>query len=291
MSEDINFREQERRRLARQVQARLGASLNLLLAQTRAYRAALTVTPSKTGPALDTLAAMTTRALQDLQDLVADLAPTDLQDLSLAAALESLALRVERRYGLTITLDLPVQNAPPHLALPAYRICQELLDNAGQHAGAGRVGINIRLDQAALTITIADDGHGFHPPEQFTDLLHQDRCGLALCDELCRAIGGWIEIHAVIGVGTQVRAVLPLAPASLSTQAEPSNPQGLVESLTAREQEVLAGVVEGLTNKQIAARLGISDRTVQFHLSNVLGKLGVASRTEVAVLALQKGRG
>ena len=44
-----------------------------------------------------------------------------------------------------------------------------------------------------------------------------------------------------------------------------------------------------LTNKQIAARLGISDRTVQFHLGNVLGKLGVASRTEAAVLALQRG--
>ena len=48
-------------------------------------------------------------------------------------------------------------------------------------------------------------------------------------------------------------------------------------------------MTEGLTNKQIAARLGISDRTVQFHLGNVLSKLGVASRTEAAVLALEQG--
>ncbi|MDY7077057.1 MAG: helix-turn-helix transcriptional regulator [Chloroflexota bacterium] len=63
----------------------------------------------------------------------------------------------------------------------------------------------------------------------------------------------------------------------------------LVEPLTPREREVLSGVAAGLTNKQIDARLGISDRTVQFHLGNVLGKLGVASRTEAAVLALQRG--
>ena len=65
--------------------------------------------------------------------------------------------------------------------------------------------------------------------------------------------------------------------------------ESLIEPLTPREQEVLAGVAQGWTNKQIAARLGISDRTVQFHLGNVLGKLGVASRTEAAVLALERG--
>jgi DNA-binding NarL/FixJ family response regulator len=88
-------------------------------------------------------------------------------------------------------------------------------------------------------------------------------------------------------VGTQVRAHLPLT----AQQERPPIGAGepLIEPLTSREQEVLAGVAAGLTNKQIAARLGISDRTVQFHLGNVLGKLGVASRTEAAVLALQRG--
>ena len=56
-----------------------------------------------------------------------------------------------------------------------------------------------------------------------------------------------------------------------------------------REREVLTLVAQGLTNKEIAYRLGISDRTVQFHMNSVFNKTDTASRTEAAILALQQG--
>jgi NarL family two-component system response regulator LiaR len=59
--------------------------------------------------------------------------------------------------------------------------------------------------------------------------------------------------------------------------------------LTDREREVLALVVDGLTNRQIAARLSVSPSTIKFHVGNVLSKLGAASRTEAAALAVQHG--
>ncbi|HCC49048.1 MAG TPA: hypothetical protein DEQ38_13170 [Elusimicrobia bacterium] len=59
--------------------------------------------------------------------------------------------------------------------------------------------------------------------------------------------------------------------------------------LTPRELEILSLIVAGLGNKEIAYRLQISDRTVQFHIRSVFEKTGARSRTEAAVLALKKG--
>ena len=62
-----------------------------------------------------------------------------------------------------------------------------------------------------------------------------------------------------------------------------------VESLTPREVEVLELVAEGLSNKAVAARLGISDQTVKFHLTSLSGKLGAINRTDAVRRALRRG--
>ncbi len=69
------------------------------------------------------------------------------------------------------------------------------------------------------------------------------------------------------------------------------SPAGLapVESLTPREREVLAMLAEGCSNKQIAARLDISEHTAKFHVASILGKLGAASRTEAVTAAIRLG--
>jgi DNA-binding NarL/FixJ family response regulator len=61
------------------------------------------------------------------------------------------------------------------------------------------------------------------------------------------------------------------------------------EPLTDREKEVLGLVAAGLPNKAIAAELGITERTARTHVSNILGKLGLASRTQAALYARDHG--
>ena len=62
-----------------------------------------------------------------------------------------------------------------------------------------------------------------------------------------------------------------------------------VESLTPREIEVLELVAEGLSNKVVATRLGISDQTVKFHLTSISGKLGAINRTDAVRRAVRRG--
>jgi len=62
-----------------------------------------------------------------------------------------------------------------------------------------------------------------------------------------------------------------------------------VEALSPSEHEVLQLMARGLKNKEIAAELIIGERTVKFHVSSILGKLGAGNRTEAVTMALQQG--
>lgn len=79
-----------------------------------------------------------------------------------------------------------------------------------------------------------------------------------------------------------------LSPEAAQALVETANhPPAPGQDLTERELEVLALMVEGLNNTQIAGRLTVSSSTIKSHVSNILSKLGVASRTEAVTLALR----
>jgi DNA-binding CsgD family transcriptional regulator len=111
-----------------------------------------------------------------------------------------------------------------------------------------------------------------------------------------RAAGRGVEAAELIaqarGVAVQLGAKPLLAElarlatgrASLPGQLEPESPGGL-QALTSRENDVLGLIVQGRTNRQIARQLYISEKTVSVHVSNILAKLGVRSRTEAAAVA------
>jgi NarL family two-component system response regulator YdfI len=77
----------------------------------------------------------------------------------------------------------------------------------------------------------------------------------------------------------------------LPASAEAAGPEDLPpgEPLTAREIDVLSLLAEGAGNKEIAARLHISEHTVKFHVSSILGKLGAATRTEAVTRGYKEG--
>jgi two-component system, NarL family, response regulator LiaR len=94
------------------------------------------------------------------------------------------------------------------------------------------------------------------------------------------------ELAKAIRAAYSGRATLsPEAAQSLVETANLPPTPGL--DLTEREREVLSLMIEGLNNTQIAGRLTVSPSTIKSHVSNILSKLGVASRTEAVTLALR----
>jgi two-component system nitrate/nitrite response regulator NarL len=121
------------------------------------------------------------------------------------------------------------------------------------------------LEQAAAALAAGARGAVFRdaPPERLVEALRATAQGLVVLDEALAS------------------AVLrPFAPLDEAQLPEP---------LTAREREVLGLLAEGLGNRAIAARLGVSEHTAKFHVNAILGKLGAESRTEAVVVASRLG--
>ncbi len=80
-----------------------------------------------------------------------------------------------------------------------------------------------------------------------------------------------------------------LASITLPSPIPQPDPPPPTETLTPREREVLERMAEGLSNKEIAVRLSISEHTAKFHIASIMSKLGATSRTEAVTLAIRRG--
>ncbi len=135
---------------------------------------------------------------------------------------------------------------------------------------------------AVLVLTAYDDD------EYVFALLEAGAAGYLLKDvpveELIKAVRAVYAGESVLHPAVARKVV--------SRFAQPSAERGSAvspEQLTEREGEVLRLAAQGLTNREIARQLAISARTVQVHLSNTFGKIGVGSRTEAVLYALRRG--
>ncbi len=135
---------------------------------------------------------------------------------------------------------------------------------------------------SVLVLTAYDD-------DQYIDaLLDAGAAGYLLknvsAEELARSVRAVAEGESVLHPDVASKVFK-----RLTRRERPESEEGLADALTERESTVLGLAARGLSNKMIAKELSLSDRTVQVHLSNIFGKLGVASRTEAVIAALRRG--
>jgi NarL family two-component system response regulator YdfI len=111
-------------------------------------------------------------------------------------------------------------------------------------------------------------------------------CGL---DTLLRSVRVAARGEMLVQPEIMTRILSYTARPPLSTSPSPSSQEHGSVTLTAREQEVLAGVARGERSKEIALRLGITRRTVEAYLTNIYTKLNVDSRSAAVAIAIERG--
>jgi DNA-binding NarL/FixJ family response regulator len=192
------------------------------------------------------------------------------------AALEALG---KRRPDLSVTVAVgaasliqPIEEARPEvlvLARPPASLVARLRELA-------------RRARPPAVVVLTDDPRPWLRPDALRSGVRGVLPGEAEAVEVIAAIdaaaAGLLTIHPDL-----LDALRPSAPVRRA-------PPGVADQpLTARELEVLSMLAEGLGNKTIAARLGISGHTVKFHLASIFAKLGAGTRTEAVALGVRRG--
>jgi NarL family two-component system response regulator YdfI len=187
-----------------------------------------------------------------------------------------------------------------------------------------RAGLEALLKTAA-SVKLVGSLHNPHAVAQYAAQLHPDVLLLDLDDETPTRLSTSLAVVALIdepsadwvarALRSGVKAILPrdsgideILAAIQAAHAglvllDPDVTQNLasripapvvrptpaLDDLTPREIEVLRMLAEGLGNREMAARLGISDHTVKFHISSILDKFGAATRTEAVTMGIRMG--
>ena len=193
-----------------------------------------------------------------------------------AARSTGLAEQIEELEPEVVLVELPSAEEPPMLGAergvpPAFVV----LADADVADG---VWIHDALEQGALAVLPRESGSA------------------EIVAAVTAAAAGLVTLHPTFANALLAPSREPAtgmaAGLSTETESEPLVPSRRVDGrgdLTPREIEVLRMLAEGLANKQIAARLGISEHTVKFHIASVYAKLGASSRTEAVRLGVRRG--
>ena len=220
----VTAREEERRRLRRDLHDGLGPALASQTLKAGVARALLAQDPAAAEHLLAELETDIDAALTDIRRLVYDLRPPALDQLGLVGAIRESAARYQahrpNQVGGPLPLRIVVEGPdslpplPAAVEVAAYRIVQEALTNVARHAQARSCRITFALRDGAFQVQVTDDGIGLPS-------VHRAGVGLASMAERAAELGGTCRVEALSGGGTRVSASLPL-PATVSEESQRS---------------------------------------------------------------------
>jgi signal transduction histidine kinase len=201
----VTAREEERRRLRNDLHDGLGPALGAVLLTLAAAENRLAASAPDVSALLAEAREQTAAAVSDVRRLVYGLRPPALDELALDGAVRAVLAKLGAAgcsFHLSVSGDL--SDLPAAVEVAAYRIMTEAATNVVRHAGARQCSVAVERSDAALSVSVVDDGVG---------TAGAVGVGVASMRERAGELGGSLSISRGTAGGTVVRAVLPLAAA------------------------------------------------------------------------------
>lgn len=195
-------REEERRRIRRDLHDGLGPTLASLRMQLSAVRRLLRENPDDAEALIDELQADVSAATAEIRRLVYELRPPMLDELGLVVALRNFKLG-DSQTRLEVIAPEPMPRLSAAVEVAVYRIAGEAIHNVVKHAGASRCVVEIEVETGQLTLTVTDDGR-YSPADHTTGI------GLESMQERAAELGGTFSIQPAKTGGARITVHLPL---------------------------------------------------------------------------------
>lgn len=220
----VAAQEEERKRLARELHDQTGQTLTGLAMGLHSVGTMVQTNPTLAAQRVEELERVSAGAVDDLRQMIADLRPSQLDDLGLVPALREMANNVAARSRMQVdfTVTGSRRRLRAQLETILYRLAQEALNNAARHSRAQRVQINLRFSEHAVALDIDDDGTGFAPAQIIKTQGPRRAWGLLGMQERVMLAGGTLDITSAPGKGTHLSAQIPLQESGIENAYAPA---------------------------------------------------------------------
>ena len=232
---------------------------------------------------------------ESVRSIATKLIPSQFFHREFPATLRDLAAYVERVFQIPCCFDctLPLVLKDRKVASQLFHIAQEALLNAAKHSRASSIRTSLTYQSGVMRLKVSDDGIGFSPGMQ-----KNLRAGIHIMLRRAEQIGASLSFSSgPADKGTEVVCALRLTARNVSARyletLQNDGPRTFDVAkltragLTRRECEVLHWIIEGKRDGEIASILAISLRTVNHHVSSILGKLDAETRTAAVKRAVE----
>ena len=197
---------EERQRLARELHDSVSQALYGITLGTHTARALLDRDPSLVAEPLNYVLSLSEAALAEMRALIFELRPESLETEGLVTSLTKQGTALQVRHNITVSLALCNEpDVPLKIKQELHRVAQEALHNIVKHASANKAELRLSYDTTGVMLEVHDNGRGFDARGSFPGHL-----GLRSMHERMYRLGGKLHIESQPGIGTIIRAWLPL---------------------------------------------------------------------------------